>query len=76
MVFTGGASGTVAKCVLVIATVVFDTGGTLCYTTSTIIITDCIVVDSIYILCDILKVMIIFMCTYFSSNCSYICIAN
>ena len=44
-----GASGTVAKCILVIATVVFGTGGTLCCATSTIIITDCIVVDSIYI---------------------------
>ena len=49
MVFTGVASGTVAKCILVIATAVFYTGGTLCYATSTIIITDCIVVDSIYI---------------------------
>ena len=49
MVFTGVASGTVAKYILVVATVVFDTDGTLCYATSTIIITDYIVVDNIYI---------------------------
>ena len=33
------------QCILVIATVVFGTGSTLCYATSTIIVTDYIVVD-------------------------------
>ena len=73
MVFTGGASGIVAKCILVIATVVFGSGGTLCY--ATIIITGHIIYINIrmyYMTSCKLKVMIIFICTYFN-NCSYIC---
>ena len=46
MVFTGVASGTVAKYILVVATVVFGSGGTLCHTT--INITDHNVVDNVY----------------------------
>ena len=58
MVFTGGASGTVPKYILVVATVVFGTGDTLYY--STIIITNHIIYINIrtgtYVLCDILQI--------------------
>ena len=47
MVFTGIASGTVAKYILVVATVVLGNGGTLCHTT--INITDHNVVDNVYV---------------------------
>ena len=47
MVFTGGASGTVAKYILVVATVVFGSGGTLCHIT--IIITYRNVIDNVYV---------------------------